>query len=438
MANLSTLHDADPSASVLGKRKRPAPDPVDLTGNSDGDGDAHTACVPSKKRATAPIDDIDSAQTGSTRIPDQLQTRSALQTCPPHLAILRNLYRLLAIDTHRGFDRFTAKYTEAEVLAVVKRTFQGPVQQLLADEDYTDKHKLLAIGGDVKYKGRGWYMDVLTDDNDSDWFKLYIGQGERVKTRVDYHRKPSVLKKNSALHYQLLRKPGRRYNYVLLASLPEGEAVDTQLLDVIEMYHGLLFQALPPKTLTKYLPEGVILRQPERGCMVANPLNQHHDDEAARRASCQLRDSTDPEVREHYKDACDYLRLVEYKPSMEAMRQKSKKKNLFRPASNEFERVVHIRCDTCKSDATIKLDPLPIFDNVTGSYLVRQQSCFNCPVAGSKKGDRRQFKSTMFYPIDGRLTMSMSWLGKHMKMPKSTNQYEENGRWKAPMVVLEE
>ncbi|KAK4545857.1 hypothetical protein LTR36_002421 [Oleoguttula mirabilis] len=398
MALFSHLRDSDQAASALGKRKRPAPAPglIDLTVDSDGDAD--TAHVLSKRHTTNQIDGVDIAQTSPAAL---TQSPSALKTCPPHLTILHNLYCLLANDTHRGFDRFTAKYTQAQVLAM-----------LLANEDYTDKDKLLAIGGDVKHKGPGWYMHVLTDDNDSDWFKLYIGQGERVKIRVDYHRKPSVLKKNTALHYQLLRKPGRQYNYVLLAALPE---------------------ALPAKTLRKYLPEGAALRQPERGCMVANPLNQHHDDEAARRASCQLRYSTDPEIREHYKDACDYLRLVEYKPSMEAMREKSKKKDLFRQASNEFERVVHIRCNTCKSDATIKKDPLPIFDNVTGKYLVRQQSCFNCP-----KGDRRQFKSTMFYSIDGRPTMSMSWLGKHRKTPKSTNQYEDNGRWKAPTVVLEE
>ncbi|KAK3640087.1 hypothetical protein LTR56_012063 [Elasticomyces elasticus] len=395
----------------------------------------------SKRQAFAQIEPLDSASSHDARI-DGIDSDPTSATTsrlhPQNLAILHQLYILLEVDTHRGFDQFTARYTEAQLLDVIERSFREPVLILLEGTDFTNKQALLDIGGDVKYKGPGLYMDVLTDDNAAEWFKLYGGQAERVKVRTDYHKKPSVLKKNTALHYQLLRKPGRNYDYVLVAALPENEPVDTQLLDVLEMYTGLVFQMLPSKTLTKYLPSGSVVRQPERGCMVANPLNQHHDDEAARRASCQLRDSTDPEIRAHYKDACDYLRLVEYRPTMEAMRQKSKKKDLFRPATNEFERVVHIRCNTCKADVSIKQDPLPIFDKDTGNYLIRQQSCFNCPVAGAKKGDRRQFKSTMFYPIDGRPTMSMSWLGKHTKTPRSTNQYEDNGRWKAPTVVKDE
>ncbi|KAK3686374.1 hypothetical protein LTR37_019884 [Vermiconidia calcicola] len=392
------------TASVLRKRKRNI---VDLTGDEDDN---------SREESSAHLE--------ATTL---TQSPSASRTCPQHLVIFHNLYCLLRLDAHLGFDKFTTKYTELDVLQIIDRSFRFEVKQLMASEKYTNKDSLLVIRGDVRYKGLGWYMDVIIDENDICWFKLYIGQGERVKFRVDYHSKPSVKEKNSALHYRLARKPARRSNYVLLVSFPEGEDLDTQLLDVVEMYLGLLFQALPPKTLRKYLPQDADLRQPERGCMVANPLNQHHDDEAARRASCQLRDSTDPEIREHYKDACDYLKTVEYRPSMAAMRDKSKKKDLFRGATNEFERVVHIRCNTCKADVAIKQDPLPLFDKESGKYLIRQQSCFNCKVPGAKKGDRRQFKSTMFYPIDGRPTMSMSWLGKHAKEPKSTNQYVSNG-----------
>lgn len=216
--------------------------------------------------------------------------------------------------------------------------------------------------------------------------------------------------------------------YVLLASLSDEGDIGTQTLDVIEMDLGILFQALPPKTLRKYLPEAFALCQIERGCMAANPLNQHHDDETARRASCQLRDSTDAEIREHYKVACDYLGAVEYIPTMEAMREKCKKKDLFRSPVNEFKNVVHIRCNTCKTDVTIKSNPLPLFANKNGNYLVRQQICFNCKVPGAKKeiaGNTVQVNHA--HPIDGRPIMSMSWLGKHVKEPNSTNRYAKNG-----------
>jgi len=52
-----------------------------------------------------------------------------------------------------------------------------------------------------------------------------------------------------------------------------------------------------------------------------------------------------------------------------------------------------------------------------------------------KKGDTRQNRSTMFYPIDGRPTMSFAWLSQHKEKPKSTNQYVDNEKWKKPTAV---
>ncbi|KAK3675963.1 hypothetical protein LTR78_004155 [Recurvomyces mirabilis] len=376
-------------------------------------------------------------------------TLSATSTCPPYLIVFHNLYHMSSQDTARGFDSFTQRYTESRLLGVLEETLRAQAKTVFREEQFERLEALLNIGGDITIDRAGFYMDVLTDTTATEWFKLYIRQAERLNVRIGYHKKPTVLRNNTALHYQLLRnntalhyqllrKLGRHYNYVILGLLPNNLAHDTHLYDAIEMYLALVFQLLPPKTLTKYLPPGSQLRQPDRGCMVANPLNQHHDDDAARRASCQLRDSSDPEVRGHYKDACEYLRKVEYVPTMEAMRAVSKKKEFFRPASNEFERIVHVRCNTCKADVSIKKDPLPVYDRETNAYLVRQQSCHNCPLPGSEKGDRREFKSTMFYPIDGRPTRSMSWLGKHKKKPQSTNQYAENSKWKAAVTKVDE
>jgi len=144
------------------------------------------------------------------------------------------------------------------LLALLERAFRKPVKQLIAEESYTDKTKLLAIGGDIKHNAPGHYMDVLIDKADDTWSKLYIRQGEHVKIRIEYHKKRTVLKNKNALHYRLLRsKPSRCYKYVLLATIPEDEQLDTetlaQVLDVIEMYGRLLFQALPLKTLRKVL-----------------------------------------------------------------------------------------------------------------------------------------------------------------------------------------
>ena len=53
-----------------------------------------------------------------------------------------------------------------------------------------DKDRLLTIAGDTKFAGAGHYMDCLTDVDDPDWFKIYIGQATVVKNRVDYHKSP--------------------------------------------------------------------------------------------------------------------------------------------------------------------------------------------------------------------------------------------------------
>ncbi|KAI6839937.1 hypothetical protein KC332_g3005 [Hortaea werneckii] len=52
------------------------------------------------------------------------------------------------------------------------------------------------------------------------------------------------------------------------------------------------------------------------------------------------------------------------------------------------------------------------------------------PVQNDQKGSREQHAKLMFYPIDGRPTMSHSHLGKHKQNPKSTNQYANNSQWK--------
>ncbi|PPJ51424.1 hypothetical protein CBER1_09347 [Cercospora berteroae] len=348
----------------------------------------------------------------SLKAPPDALTLPASSTVPQHMAIFHNLYTLCQSDDKRGFDGMTAKYSEARLLGIANAIFRQPVKDILRDEDYADRDRLLRIGGDTKSMLPAWYLDILTDDEAAEWFKLYLGQALRLKVHIDYHNKPTIRKKKQQLRYRLLRaKPSRHSNFVVLAVwIYNDEPVDEHIQDFFEMFGALVFQALPGRTLEKYLPDSVDIRQPERGCMVANPLNQHHDDQAAMKASCQLRLSTDPEIREHYKDACEYLKAVHYVPTMQAMREITTKKGLFRDLTNEFEAVVYIWCNICKDEVTIKRDPLPIYCIESGSYLVRQQSCMGpkCTVPGSKKGDRRQHKSTMFYPIDGRPTKSFS------------------------------
>lgn len=77
-----------------------------------------------------------------------------------------------------------------------------------------------------------------------------------------------------------------------------------------------------------------------------------------------------------------------------------------------------IRCSSCKKDSTVKQDPAPIFEISSDRYIVRQQSCYHCKVPNAKKGDRRQNKSRMFYPVDKRPFIRMGDLGKDPNAPK--------------------
>jgi len=49
------------------------------------------------------------------------------------------------METARNLDTFTAKYTEADVLRVVDQMIRRPTKELLADEGYTNKQRLLSV-----------------------------------------------------------------------------------------------------------------------------------------------------------------------------------------------------------------------------------------------------------------------------------------------------
>lgn len=273
---------------------------------------------------------------------DLARPPSALKTVPRYMLIFNNLYEICALDVDRNLDQFVLRFPKDQLLRIIDQVFRQPFKNIMHEDDFANKQRLLDIGGNIKDKRAGWYIDVVTDEELAAWYKLYPGQAGSLSTRIGYHQKPSVIAKGTSLHYRVLRKKGsRKSNYVVVGVWTAANAIDGQLHNFVELYTGVLCQALPRKTLTKYLPVGIPLRQPERGLMVANPLSQNHyqrgmSDEdkknekskATIRAISQLSESTDPEIVEHYKDACDYLRSVQYIPAIDAMRSRSKKQDL--------------------------------------------------------------------------------------------------------------
>jgi len=72
-------------------------------------------------------------------------------------------------------------------------------------------------------------------------------------------------------------------NFVVLAIVNDDEAIDDQMLDVMEIFYSLVFGTLPIRLLKQYLPIDTKLREPDRGLNVANPLDQSHDQNARER-----------------------------------------------------------------------------------------------------------------------------------------------------------
>ncbi|KAI7559049.1 hypothetical protein KC343_g10157, partial [Hortaea werneckii] len=213
------------SHTSLGKRKREQLDPTD-------DGDKENAAPASIDISHDQDSDRDNVQTHQLTI---AFSPSAAKTVPYYMSVFQNLYTILEADTARGFDQATQFYGKNGLLALVNKSFQQPVKQIMLDDAYHDKDRLLNIAGDTKFAGAGHYMDCLTDVDDPDWFKIYIGQATVVKNRVDYHKKPTVLQKQQALHYRLLRgKQSRRYNYVLLIKMPQELEFRDEVLDMLE------------------------------------------------------------------------------------------------------------------------------------------------------------------------------------------------------------
>jgi hypothetical protein len=70
-------------------------------------------------------------------------------------------------------------------------------------------NRLLGFGYDVNYSGPGWYMDILTDEADPEWFALYPGQSINAGKMARYHKsyhltvrrsQPNFLHQSSTSH----------------------------------------------------------------------------------------------------------------------------------------------------------------------------------------------------------------------------------------------
>ena len=108
------------------------------------------------------------------------------------------------------------------------------------------------------------------------------------------------------------------------------------MLNVGEQFLGTIVQALPEVMLPQYLPEGVEVRLPHRGLMVARPMQQSQGN--ATKDSWMLWKSSNPTTlryaNTHYKESLDEGRRTQVAQQqiaqIQTKRVKSKKAHLFR------------------------------------------------------------------------------------------------------------
>ncbi|KAF1944553.1 hypothetical protein EJ02DRAFT_452413 [Clathrospora elynae] len=119
---------------------------------------------------------------------------------------------------------------------------------------------LKLVGGDLRYEGRGIYLDgVLGLDKR---VRVYVGQSINMRQRVAQHLNFRYRRDNPSLHYHAMQNSV--YNTIgALVVLPSpnmgnmtlpGMDDPGLLLNVVEMWMCLVFRTLPEQMLEEWLP----------------------------------------------------------------------------------------------------------------------------------------------------------------------------------------
>ncbi|KAF4555132.1 Hypothetical protein D9617_3g022040 [Elsinoe fawcettii] len=108
------------------------------------------------------------------------------------------------------------------------RMSRSPTQRIISsNKGWKDPNVLKAIGGNIRHKGPGWYLDAIADSDDPEYIKEYAGQAEDMDDRLRQHANDAKNPKKDSLHYRLVRsKPTRSSNYVVLGLYDDSECLD--------------------------------------------------------------------------------------------------------------------------------------------------------------------------------------------------------------------
>jgi hypothetical protein len=166
---------------------------------------------------------------------------------------------------------------------------------------------LKSIQGDLRTESRAVYLNGILGLDKR--MRLYIGQATSLRPRIAQHLNFRYRRDNPSLHYHALQSS--IYNAIgVLAVLPSpgmgniglpGMDDPALLLNVLEMWMGLVFRTLPTSMLEEWLPEDVDPGRKEGkegrfgGLNIRSPLDQGDN----RAEWVDLSESDDPLVREY-------------------------------------------------------------------------------------------------------------------------------------------
>ncbi|KAF2199237.1 hypothetical protein GQ43DRAFT_399228, partial [Delitschia confertaspora ATCC 74209] len=174
------------------------------------------------------------------------------------------------IESHPGLEDFLYGRLRPEVLRYLQRGVR------LVDA-------MKSIGGDLQFKGRAVYVHGVAGlDNLT---RMYIGQSNQLSTRIwKQHHYFRYRRDNPSLHYYAVQNS--TYDvWAVLATLPAGinssaPGMDRPdlVLNILEMWCGLLFRCLPRQFLREYLPsEFPVPAGPPDGLNIDCPLDHGLD-----------------------------------------------------------------------------------------------------------------------------------------------------------------
>lgn len=270
--------------------------------------------------------------------------------------------------------------------------------------------RIRSIGGDLTFSKVGWYLNILTDENDPSWFALYVGQTIEVDKRIRYHQTHYLT--HRSLHYFAWQQHGKKSVFVLLGRVPDWIKDRDLVLNIGEQLLGVTFQALPEKMLPEYLPTSVPVRLPHRGLMVARPMNQSHN--SASSDSWMLWSSSDLIAQKYaetyYKESLDKGRQTQVAQQQVSQiatkRTKSAKAHLFRdPDISQGDCLSVLRwCRLCKT--TQSIDPAPIYEISSDRYIARKALCDTCveTAPARKLRSKKGRKTTYHIPVDPKIS----------------------------------